>query len=34
MVSPRTALRRWPMCAALLGLILVCSTMIFPVLLV
>ena len=27
-VSPRIALRRWPMCAALLGLILVCSTMI------
>ena len=28
-VSPSVALRRWPMCAALLGLILVCSTMIF-----
>ena len=28
-VSPSTALRRWPMCAALLGLMLVCSTMIF-----
>ena len=28
-VSPRIALRRWPMCAALLGLMLVCSTMIF-----
>ena len=27
-VSPRMALRRWPMCAALLGLMLVCSTMI------
>ena len=26
-VSPSTALRRWPMCAALLGLMLVCSTM-------
>jgi len=25
-VSPRMALRRWPMCAALLGLMLVCST--------
>ena len=30
-VSPRVALRRWPMCAALLGLMLVCSTMIFSV---
>ena len=29
-VSPRIALRRWPMCAALLGLMLVCSTMILP----
>ena len=25
-VSPRTALRTWPMCAALFGLMLVCST--------
>ena len=29
-VSPRMALRRWPMCAALLGLMLVCSTMMRP----
>ena len=29
-MSPRMALRRWPMCAALLGLMLVCSTRILP----
>ena len=29
-VSPSVVLRRWPICAALLGLMLVCSTMIFP----
>ena len=29
-VSPRTALRRWPMWAALLGLMLVCSTITRP----
>ena len=29
-VSPSTALRKWPMCAALLGLILVCSTITLP----
>jgi len=28
-VSPSAALRRWPMCAALLGLMQVCSTMVF-----
>ena len=29
-VSPSVALRRWPMCAALLGLMLVCSTITRP----
>ena len=28
--SPSTAVRRWPMCVALLGLMLVCSTMTLP----
>ena len=28
--SPSTALRRWPMCAALFGLMLVCSTITLP----
>ena len=28
-MSPRTALRRCPMCAALFGLMLVCSTITF-----
>ena len=29
-MSPRMALRRWPTCAALLGLMLECSTRILP----